>query len=330
MLDHDRYRREESGVAFAMLRGSARPIFHVSCLISRHHHQSLLLAARRSLTMKPSLSCLLVNSYLCLALVSSFSPSREVTRLPATSSALFRRVTPMPTSLRDTVAAPRLVPSAAKISLPRLSWPSLFRRVRTMRRFVVKLALSLVVVFSCHASTAMAAPSGARHGGSFGARSRSVPTRSYPGRSYGRSQPNAPRIVIQRPYTTRLYSTSTPVVYERARATRFTLTDLVTLGLVGGLIARGFMPKERPDDEPSPLGPGATAASITVALTVPNRESRASILKRLQLVCDRTDTSRRASVQNMVAEGTSRPRLSVYRPRIVSRQFDSRPRVAAR
>jgi len=205
-------------------------------------------------------------------------------------------------------------PNHQRLSGPIHFLKNCLRLFRSFRTRVAKFAGALLVVFAIHSNAAWAV-TGGRMGGSFGpsTRSSSPPvSRSRPS-SLPRTRyyPNTgPRIHI---HTNPFPSTQVYGSYGRAEtyytpvARRFSATDALLLTGTAGLIAYGFTNNRRQDGETSPLGPGATVASVTVCLDVPNRRDPNSVLNRLKRVSDQADTSRRESVQKLVADGMSGP-----------------------
>lgn len=86
-------------------------------------------------------------------------------------------------------------------------------------------------------------------------------------------------------------------------ATRFSPSDIALLTTTTIVMAYGFGTSKRRRDgaDVSPLGPGATVASITLSLGGQNRNDPDCLLNRLQSVSQRFDTSQRRGVQDLVA-----------------------------
>jgi uncharacterized membrane protein len=179
------------------------------------------------------------------------------------------------------------------------------RWVRKCRQTVASLAFSILVICSCHSNAAWAV-SGGRMGGSFGATSRSnfgsytSTSRAAP---MGRYHSNAgPRMHdSQLGPSTKLYGSNSNFPGGTMVATRFSPSDIALLTTTTIVLAYGFGSKRRRDGEVSPLGPGATVASITLSLDAQNRNDPDCLLNRLKTISDKFDTSRRKGVQDLVA-----------------------------
>ena len=203
----------------------------------------------------------------------------------------------------------------------RTTWMSRFRK---FRKRLLSLTLSLMLVWACSLGMPATAKSGYRTGGSFKSSSSSYsrPSYSRPApqkssfKSYSSSsmyQPERVHVVGGAPRVS-VYHNPMPrgVVYVRSPervATSFSLGDTLVLGGTGALITYGFLKNagkhdRRYDDMQSgPLGPGATASSITVAVNVPDRDDPMCILNRLKNIAEMVDTSTRQGVQYLLAEG---------------------------
>jgi hypothetical protein len=177
------------------------------------------------------------------------------------------------------------------------------------RRTVTSLALSLLVVFACYTNAAWAV-SGGRMGGSFGATSRSSHG-SY-GSSMSRNvQPSryhynvGPRYNIHTGPSSGLYGSFGRDNFPGGTsvATRFSPHDIALLGTVTIVFAVGFSNNRRRNGESSPLGPGATVASLTLSLNAQNRNDPDCVLNRLKSISEKFDTSQRKGVQDLVSEG---------------------------
>lgn len=132
-----------------------------------------------------------------------------------------------------------------------------------------------------------------------------------------RAAPRSPPIVVLGQPT----AVTVPVPVPRQsldrppRSRGFSVGDVVLLTTTSGLIVYGFRNnfrrrRDREDDDDytrqlSPLGPGATFTSVTVSIDVPDRDDPNCILQRLRRLAERTDTSTRKNVQNLVSEGRS-------------------------
>ncbi|GKY99089.1 hypothetical protein MPSEU_000864500 [Mayamaea pseudoterrestris] len=180
---------------------------------------------------------------------------------------------------------------------------SLFHRRTVAFCFAALLWLSV--------SQAAFAVTGGRVGGSFG-------------RSSSSSQYSAPGRVQMRPsqmyygneyykYGAPPYSLSAPRLTldsprPRVRpdgASRFTTSDVVVLTGSTAVIGYGLLNNYKgkgSDGTISPLGPGATVASIVVSLDVANQDDPNSIVQRLKKISSAASTSTRRGVQNLVTE----------------------------
>ena len=137
--------------------------------------------------------------------------------------------------------------------------------------------------------------------------SRSLPSRGY---GFGGSSPN---VHIHLGPAMRLFGSYGPscdttfpggvTAVSTGATTRFSPSDIALLTGVGVLLAYGFTNARREGDaETSPLGPGATALSLTASLQVPNRDDPDSILNKLRRISDSVDTKNRKGVQDLVSE----------------------------
>lgn len=186
----------------------------------------------------------------------------------------------------------------------------------TCRRRIMSLVFAFLVVFSCFTQTTWAV-TGGRMGGSFGSsgRSSSSPSSSAPSRAMPRARSygydSSPRIHVHVGPRTRLFgSYGTFGAYDTfpgntgISTTRLSPSEIALLTGTVGLLAYGFMNTSRKDGETSPLGPGATAVSLTVSLQVPDRDDPGSILNKLRRISESVNTSSRKGVQDLVTEGT--------------------------
>ncbi|KAL7581002.1 hypothetical protein ACA910_005812 [Epithemia clementina (nom. ined.)] len=210
-------------------------------------------------------------------------------------------------------------------------------RLRFCRKRLVGVAFSLFLVLSLHLGMSAGATSGYRTGGSFKSSSHSRPSLSRP--SYSRPsprqhhhhhqyhyhssgshfQPQRVQIVGARPLRTpwvSIYHNFSPqpgATYVRTverPATSFSPGDVLVLTGTGALLTYGFVntrnqrrsgPNSASVDY-SPLGPGATAISVTVSMNVPDRDDPNSVLNRLEALGERVDTSTREGVQELISE----------------------------
>ena len=184
------------------------------------------------------------------------------------------------------------------------------------------MAMFLLLNASMLNNPAMAR-SGGRMGGSFKSSSRPSMSRpsyssrpSMPSRSYGHnthryrhSRPlyfaPRPRVVLYDggPETQVRSSFDAPVAVARRRSSPRTAEVLVLAG-TGILIASRLAGKDygRDDEHTSPLGPGFSVVSITVALDVPNRDDPSCILSKLKRQALTAKTNSRGGVQAMMSQ----------------------------
>lgn len=85
---------------------------------------------------------------------------------------------------------------------------------------------------------------------------------------------------------------------------RFGVGDVVVLGGTGYVLYSAFVkPRDGTSSTSKPLGVGASVASITLSLSVPDRDDFYSILNKLKRLADCSDTSTRSGVQTLVSNG---------------------------
>lgn len=197
-------------------------------------------------------------------------------------------------------------------------WRPLLRRLRRWtRRTVVAAALFLAISLTS-ADPAIARSgirSGGRMGGSFGAPTRAPVMRSVP-RSYPRRS-HQPRMIIHRGPQIHLHSPSSSqysigdsAVLSRAYAAparRLTLSDVALVTGVGAVVSLNVIDKlqQRSGNSrglESPLGPGVSVLSTTLAINVPDRDSPNSILDRLSRLALIARTDTRKGVQDLISE----------------------------
>jgi len=189
-----------------------------------------------------------------------------------------------------------------------------WKRSWTMiRRRVMTVGLALALVFSTHVGIAQAV-SGGRSGGSFSpssSRSSSSPSMSRPSpysssNTWGRSRmPNVlilnsgPRFQPINTWGSSSVAVSSP--------TRLAPAELAVLTTVGAVMVYGMVNNQNRlrRENAGPLGPGATMASVTVALNVPDQDDPNSIVKTLRKLSLHADTSQRKGVQNLLSDGAS-------------------------
>ena len=85
-------------------------------------------------------------------------------------------------------------------------------------------------------------------------------------------------------------------------ATRFSAADVALLTGTTAVMAYGFYNNFQARHGTSPLGPGATVASLVVSLNVPNPKDSNSIIPRLHKLSSHATTSTRKGVQDLVTE----------------------------
>ena len=189
------------------------------------------------------------------------------------------------------------------------NWVRLFRRnLKMFRRRMAAIVVALAFVLLSHTGVAHAVSAG-RAGGSFGKSSRSPPiSRSAPKRTnYYRPRYSSPIVITSGPS---IYTNS--YGYAIRRADRgMSPAEIAVLATVGSVMVYGFVNSKeyrRNSDSSSPHGPGSTSASLTVALNVPRRNDSSNILRALQRLADRADTSTRKGVQDLLSDGTCKGR----------------------
>ena len=205
-----------------------------------------------------------------------------------------------------------------------LIWKSRFRTLtawfRSFQKRASKLMVTALLLVLCYTNTAWAV-SGGRVGGSFDAAPRSSPSRpSYSAPRSSFSRPSRP-FVLSLPRTRyysspRIYSSPrvrldnefeyTRIVQPTTLTSRFpSASEIAFITGAGVLIGMSLRDKSRDGDEGtiSPLGKGATFASLTVQMNVPEREDPSSILNKLKRLTNVCDTTRRKGVQDLLSEG---------------------------
>lgn len=186
-------------------------------------------------------------------------------------------------------------------------WVSSFRKVTTTFLLAAFFAFS----FFIHSASAV---SGGRMGGSFspsnsrssgGGGGSSIHRSS--GYSPSRMRGYSPGIRVYAPQyrmgpsyyppSTRLFHSAT----RDAPVKRFGVADMVVLGGTGAILYSAISKSK--GKSTTPLGPGASVASITLALNVPDRDDFYSILNKLKRLSQSADTSTREGVQTLVSNG---------------------------
>ncbi len=196
---------------------------------------------------------------------------------------------------------------------------ALSKNQRSLMTFLTASIIMVSILFT-PLQDAIAAPSGGRMGGSFGGSSRSSgssSSRSYssPSRSYSRgfnqgyssgyySRPSvvvAPPVIGSYGYG---YGYRSPgVVVTRGPS----IVDVIIFGVFAAAIFSTFTAGpnnlfDSSDSTTSALGPGVTVAQISVALNVPNRNDRLSILSFLDRLSATASTDSRVGVSNLVSQ----------------------------
>jgi uncharacterized membrane protein len=101
--------------------------------------------------------------------------------------------------------------------------------------------------------------------------------------------------------SSRMYGSRENFPGDTSIATRFSPSDIALLTTTTIVLAYGFTNKKRLNGENSPLGPGATVASLTLSLDAQNRNDPDCLLNRLKSISEKFDTSHRKGVQDLVA-----------------------------
>lgn len=200
----------------------------------------------------------------------------------------------------------------------------LFRMLSIVRPKCTKQWLMAATIFlaSVFCPPAMAGTSGGRIGGTYSRPSRPTMSRpAAPARPHRRPLP--PKTHYHYPRTYPRYRTSSPIFHPPVGYSRTTIVespymreihprkvragDLLLWTGVGLAVSTGVrMHYEQQHDsrsvDQSPLGPGATAAFLTVALQVPDRTSPSSLLKNLESKAMSANTETRQGLQQIVSE----------------------------
>mmetsp|Transcript_18400 Transcript_18400/g.45610 ORF Transcript_18400/g.45610 Transcript_18400/m.45610 type:complete len:370 (-) Transcript_18400:424-1533(-) len=200
----------------------------------------------------------------------------------------------------------------------------LFRMLNIFRPKSTKQWLIAGTIFlaSFFSPPAMARTSGGRIGGTYSRPSRPTMSRpAAPSRPHRRPLP--PKKHYHYPRTYPRYRTSSPVYHPPVGYSTTTIVespymreihprkvragDLILWTGVGLAVSTGVRRHfEQQHDsrsvDQSPLGPGATAAFLTVALQVPDRNSPSSLLKSLESKAMSANTETRQGLQQVVSE----------------------------
>ncbi|CAJ1968928.1 unnamed protein product [Cylindrotheca closterium] len=223
-------------------------------------------------------------------------------------------------SKRSTATLPRSTLSARLLKLKTF----LFRMLNIVRPKSTKQWLMAATIFlaSLFSPPALAGTSGGRIGGTYSRPSR--PSMSRPAApSRPHRGPLPPKKHYHYPNTYPRYRTSSPIYHRPLGYSTTTIVespymreihprkvragDLVLWTGVGLAVSTGVrrhyeqQHHSRSIDQ-SPLGPGATAAFMTVALQVPDRTSSFSLLKNLESKAMSANTETRQGLQQTVSE----------------------------
>jgi hypothetical protein len=195
------------------------------------------------------------------------------------------------------------------VSMPRARLIKTAWIIKTLGRALKRVSISFFLVayaLMSFANGAHAAGTGGRVGGSF-SRSSSPRSSGSP-RSFG--SPNQIRVYSQpRPIISvyggqpRARSSFGSFAGSQAPSKSFSPSDVAVLTGTGVLFAYGLQNNLRNKDNESPLGPGATFASLTVSIDVPDRDGT-TILDMLREKTKTTETTSRKGVQMLVNDGT--------------------------
>lgn len=175
-----------------------------------------------------------------------------------------------------------------------------------VRKRILAACFALAIVFS-YVGIVGAAPSSGRAGGSF--KSSPRPSISRPNRSSGAwgysRRPNAG--ILHSPRMT-LYGTSgwhhgSSVAIASPR--RMSIAEMTVLVTLAGVMIQGFVNNNKRQIAAGPLGSGATAIALIVAMNVADRGDPSSIMKRLRKLSLAADTTSRKGVQDLISEGKS-------------------------
>uniref|UniRef100_A0A7S3KY79 Uncharacterized protein n=1 Tax=Amphora coffeiformis TaxID=265554 RepID=A0A7S3KY79_9STRA len=174
------------------------------------------------------------------------------------------------------------------------------------RRKAVLFALSVSLASASLSDPAMAAVTGGRAGGTFkSSPSPSRPSMSRNYHSHGRTpmmpRTRMPRVIYSSPpIGHHSYAYDQGGLMMASRSTTMSTKDILVLGGVAGLATYGMVNGRRQDNNDKEGG--ATATSIMLAVNVPDRNSPDSIIRRVNEIAQRTDTSSQAGVQTLISE----------------------------
>jgi hypothetical protein len=223
-------------------------------------------------------------------------------------------------SKRDDEESRRDVFSSLIAARPRI----IMRWIASFRKVIKPLLMATFFAFFMFVNSAYAGGSGGRMGGSFSPSSsrsssggggggssihRSSPSRGYSsGSSSMRMRGYSPGIRVYAP-SYRLgpsyYPSPSHLFHSRTcdahPARRFGVADAIVLGGTGYILYTAFVKPRNGSDRRNPLGEGASVASITLALSVPDRDDFYSILNKLKRLAESSDTSTRSGVQTLVS-----------------------------
>lgn len=200
-----------------------------------------------------------------------------------------------------------------KIQAPMFPWTmarccSWRQGYKAVRRKVLCLLLSVLLVLGV--SDAALAVTGGRAGGTFKSSHRPSVGRSYaplsrpPRQYYSRPRP-LPHVIVTSPSLPMSYNNQLVV----ARSAPSALGTYLAVGGVAGLVAYSTVQEQRrrggggSGSTGDASTYGATSTAITVALNIPNRDSPNSIVRRINEISKRTDTSTQSGVQMLISEG---------------------------
>jgi hypothetical protein len=235
---------------------------------------------------------------------------------------LTSNIVALKSSKRDDEESRRDVFSSLIAARPRI----IKRWIASFRKVIKPLLMATFFAFFMFVNSAYAGGSGGRMGGSFSPSSsrssggvggssihRSSPSRGYSsGSSSMRMRGYSPGIRVYAP-SYRLgpsyYPSPSHLFHSRTcdahPARRFGVADAIVLGGTGYILYTAFVKPRNGSGRRNPLGEGASVASITLALSVPDRDDFYSILNKLKRLAESSDNSTRSGVQTLVSNGMS-------------------------